>query len=53
MAGLLVPLSNASPAASRSPAHDSGSGRFAIPFQCGSFIRDSMPVYPGAFTLLA
>jgi hypothetical protein len=51
MAGLLVPLSNASPAASRSPAHDSGSGWFATSYQCGAFIRDSMPIYPGAFRM--
>ena len=30
------------------PTHDSGSGWFAIPFLCDSFIHDSMPVYPGA-----
>ena len=40
---------NASPASLRLPAHDWGSGRFATPFLCGSFIRDSKPVYPGAF----
>ena len=42
-------LSFASPATSRSPAPDSGPRRFATPFSCGSLIRDSMPVYPGAF----
>jgi hypothetical protein len=26
-----------------------GQDGFAIPFLCGSFIRNSMPVYPGAF----
>ncbi len=30
--------------------HDSGSGRFATPFQCGSLIRDSVPVCPGGTT---
>ena len=40
---------NASPAMLPPPAHDSGLERFAIPFLCGSFIRYSMPVYPGAF----
>src|SRR5437870_3170831 len=49
MAGLRVPLSFASPATLRSPAPDSGPRRCATPFLCGSFIRDSMPVYPGAF----
>jgi hypothetical protein len=39
---------NASPATSRPPAHDSGSSWFATPCLYGSFIRDSMPVYPGA-----
>ena len=39
---------NASPAMLPPPAHDSGSGWFATPFPCGSFIRYSMPVYPGA-----
>jgi Asp-tRNA(Asn)/Glu-tRNA(Gln) amidotransferase A subunit family amidase len=32
------------------PAHDSGSGWIATPFLYGSCIRDSLPVYPGAFT---
>ena len=41
----------ASPVALRSPAPDSGSGWCATPFLYGSFIRDSMPVYPGAFDL--
>ncbi len=40
---------NASPAALRLRAHDSGSGWVATPFLCGCFIRDSNPVYPGAF----
>jgi len=40
----------ASPVALRPLAHDSGSGWFATPFLCGSFIRDSEPVYPGAFS---
>ncbi len=40
---------NASPAASRPPAHDSGSRWFAKPSLYGSCIRYSMPVYPGAF----
>jgi HPt (histidine-containing phosphotransfer) domain-containing protein len=31
------------------PAHDSGSGWVASPFLYGSFIRNSPPVYPGAF----
>jgi hypothetical protein len=39
---------NASMAASQLATHDSGSGRFATPFLCDSFIHDSMPVYPGA-----
>jgi len=41
---------NASPATLPPPAHDSRLERFATPFLCGSFIRDSLPVYPGAFT---
>ena len=40
---------NASPAVLPSPAHDSGPRWIATPFLCGSFIRYSMPVYPGAF----
>jgi hypothetical protein len=51
MAGLCVPLSNASPATSRPPAHDSGSGWTATPFQCGSFVRYSMPVLIPALSL--
>jgi len=40
---------NASPAMLPPPAHDSGSGWVASPFLYGSFIRNSPPVYPGAF----
>ena len=40
---------NASPVALRPPAHDSGPKWCATPFLCGSLIRYSMPVYPGAF----
>lgn len=32
------------------PAHDSGPGWVAGPFLYGSFIRYSIPVYPGAFS---
>src|SRR5216684_5117448 len=39
---------NASMAALRPATHDSGSGWFATPFLCDSFIHDSTPVYPGA-----
>src|SRR5216684_2885985 len=39
---------NASPTALQLPTHDSGSGWFATPFLCDSFIHDSTPVYPGA-----
>src|SRR5215510_15792463 len=39
---------NASMAASRLATHDSGSGWFATPFLCDSFIHNSTPVYPGA-----
>ena len=39
---------NASMAASRQTTHDSGSGWRVRPFLYDSFIRDSMPVYPGA-----
>jgi hypothetical protein len=48
MAGLHVPLSNASPTPLRTTAHDSGSGWIATPSLYGSYIRDSLPVYPGA-----
>ena len=40
---------NASPAMLPPPAHDSEPGWVASPFLYGSFIRYSMPVYPGAF----
>ena len=43
---------NASMAASQLATHDSGSGRFATPFLCDSFIHDSTPVYPGALRSL-
>jgi hypothetical protein len=49
MAGLRFPLSNASAASSRSPPHSSGPGWLAAPFPYDSFIRNSLPVYPGAF----
>src|SRR5260370_8039284 len=39
---------NASMAALRPATHDSGSGWFATPFLCDSFIHDSTPVYPAA-----
>ena len=39
-----------SPPSRGTRAHDLGPGWFAIPFPCGSFIRNSMPVYPGAFS---
>src|SRR5207253_8212689 len=39
---------NASPASLRTQAHDSEPKWCATPFLCGSFIRYSMPVYPGA-----
>ena len=39
---------NASVVALRLATHDSGSGWFATPFLCDSFIHDSTPVYPGA-----
>ena len=48
--GLRVPLSNASAAVSPPPPHSSGPGWFARPFPYDSFIRNSMPVYPGAFS---
>jgi len=43
-----MPLSNASSATLRPPSHGSGPGWFATPSLYDSFIRDSMPVYPGA-----
>ena len=42
---------NASRAALRLRAHDSGPGRLARPYLYGSFIRDFTPVYPGALQL--
>src|SRR5262245_57820373 len=39
---------NASPASLRMQAHDSGPRWCATPFLCGSLIRYSLPVYPGA-----
>ena len=43
---------NASPPALRLQTHDSGSGWFATPFLCDSFIHNSTPVYPGALRSL-
>src|SRR5437867_3422698 len=40
---------NASPASLRTQVHDSEPRWCATPFLCGSLIRYSMPVYPGAF----
>src|SRR5262245_41044910 len=40
---------NASPASLRMLAHDSGPRWCPTPFLCGSLIRYSLPVYPGAF----
>ena len=45
---LRIPLSNASSAASRPPSQGWGPGWLATPSLYDSFIRDSMPVYPGA-----
>jgi len=42
---------NASRAASRLPAHDSGPGWLATPYLCDSCIRNFTPVYPGALHL--
>ncbi len=42
---------NASRAASRLPAHDSGPGWLATPYLYDSCIRDFTPVYPGALHL--
>ena len=42
---------NASRAALRLPAHDSGPGWLATPYLYDSFIRDFPPVYPGALQL--
>src|SRR5438309_8746460 len=43
---------NASMVALRLATHDSGSGWFATPFLCDSFIHNSTPVYPGALRSL-
>jgi hypothetical protein len=43
---------NASRPILRLATHDSGSGWLATPFLYGSFIHDSMPVYPGALNKL-
>jgi hypothetical protein len=43
---------NASRPISRLATHDSGSGWLATPFLYGSYIHDSMPVYPGALNEL-
>ena len=43
-----MPLSHASSAASRPPSQGWGPGWLATPSLYDSFIRDSMPVYPGA-----
>jgi hypothetical protein len=43
---------NASMVALRLATHDSGSGWFATPFLCDSFIHYSTPVYPGALNNL-
>src|SRR4030095_11053898 len=40
---------HASPTSLRTQAHDSGPKWCAAPFLCGSLIRYSLPVYPGAF----
>src|SRR5713101_5856383 len=45
---LQIPLSNASSATLPPPSHGSGPGWFATPSLYDSFIRYSMPVYPGA-----
>ena len=42
---------NASRAALRLPAHDSGPGWLAKPYLYDSFIRNFTPVYPGALQL--
>jgi len=42
---------NASRAALRLPAHDSGPGWLATPYLYDSFIRNFPPVYPGALQL--
>jgi len=43
---------NASLPALRLQTHDSGSGWFATPFLCDSFIHNSTPLYPGALRTL-
>src|SRR5262245_26321394 len=48
IAGLRVPLSNASGTTSRSSPHDSGSSWVASPSKCEFLLRYTMPVYPGA-----
>src|ERR1035441_2020736 len=48
-----MPLSNASSATLRPPSHGSGPGWLAIPSLYDSFIRYSMPVYPGAIQTIA
>jgi hypothetical protein len=45
------PPVNASRAALRLPAHDSGPGWLATPYLYDSCIRDFTPVYPGALRL--
>lgn len=44
---------NASPTPSRTSTHDSGPSWVATPSMCGSFIRFSTPVYPGAQWVLS
>src|SRR5713226_3733337 len=48
-----LPPVNASRAALRLPAHDSGSGWLAMPYLYDFYIRDSTPVYPGALPNLS
>src|SRR5262245_33111260 len=43
---------NASPPALRPSTPDAGSGWLAEPFPCDSCIHDSLPVYPGALSVL-
>jgi hypothetical protein len=47
-----LPPVNASMAALRLATHDSRPGRLATPFLYDSFIHNSMPVYPGALSIL-
>jgi hypothetical protein len=49
MAGLRVPLANATPTPLPSWAYGSGLRWLARPFSYGSRIRNSKPVYPGDF----